>query len=151
MRSRTALPFALVAASLAACGHRSVPPAQPVSPVEADYQRECRTIAAETQRTCPLILWATSIEDVEGGVVLHLGPEAPAPAQTEARARCHRAWMARYGREMPGPLSTSGTITITAAAGAQGTDVTIRAPDPAHVAEVRSRTHESWAAHRGHP
>jgi hypothetical protein len=86
--------------------------------------------------------WAQSIEDVEGGVLLHLNASAPSPEETQRRMRCHRAWMAHDpSNAMPRcPLGSPG-IDIQAKAGAAGTDLTLTATKAEDVKEVRRRTH----------
>ncbi|MGH7285910.1 MAG: hypothetical protein ACRELY_30700 [Polyangiaceae bacterium] len=140
-------------AAFAACGssQRAAPPSSQASPpardpaIEAEYQKACAGFPDDEQRSCPLIKWATGVEDTDGGVLIHLGAVAPPPDRTARRARCHRAWMAREGHSMRGPLSAVGIISIDATAGTTGTDITLVSSDPASVADLRARTHRAFA------
>ena len=113
---------------------------------DPEYERLCAGVRPDKQATCPMGAWAQSVDDVEGGVMLHLNASAPPPAETEKRMRCHRAWMAHDpANAMPRcPLGSPG-ITITATSGSVGTDLALVATNPDDVREVRKRSHAALA------
>ena len=129
----------LVVSLAAACGG-ATPPARD-GRADPQYDSLCAGVAPEDQARCPMA-WVKSVEDVEGGIVMHLDANAPAPPELEKRMKCHRAWMAHDPKnEMPGcPLGSPG-IAISTSAGAQGSDLKLVATTEADVAEVRRRTH----------
>lgn len=133
-------------AVFAACGGPSAPAAPSTTAAVAndDYARACEGVAPQDQSRCPLMRWTKSVEDVNGGVVLHLDDQAPAAADVERRGRCHRAWMAHDPKNaMPTcPLGSPG-ITITAATTSDGTTLSLIANAPADVLEVRRRAHSA--------
>ncbi len=135
-----------VLALFVACGGPIAPVASSTTAaaVDDDYARACDGVAPQDQTRCPLMRWTKSVEDVNGGVVLHLNDQAPAPADVEKRGRCHRAWMAHDPKNaMPTcPLGSPG-ITISAAAAADGTVLSLTASAPADVEEVRRRAHSA--------
>ena len=122
-----------------ACGG-ATPPAKDAR-VDPEYDRLCAGVAPEEQARCPMA-WVKSVEDVPGGIVMHLDASAPAPPELEKRMKCHRAWMAHDSKnDMPGcPLWSPG-IEVTAKAGAPGRDLQLVATTETDVAEVRRRTH----------
>jgi hypothetical protein len=127
------------------CGAQSPPMAASVAaPTKADpdYDTLCAGVAPETQAKCPMGAWARAVDDVDGGVLLHLNASAPPPDETERDMRCHRAWMAHdAANAMPRcPLGSPG-IAIKASRGATGTDLSLLASKPEDVREVRRRAH----------
>ncbi len=139
---KRSISLAFVSALLFACAG-GTPPANGPKEAKADpeYDTLCAGVAAEDQATCPM-RWVKTVEDVEGGIVMHLGSDAPAVPELEKRMKCHRAWMAHDPKnDMPGcPLGSPG-ITVSASSGAQGPDLKLVATSPADVAEVRRRAH----------
>lgn len=138
---------ALILFVAAACGSPAAPAKEPAATTTAtggdlDYAQVCAGVAPENQARCPMGGWTQSVEDVEGGVVLHLKTSAPAPEEAQKRARCHRAWMAHDpANAMPRcPLGAPG-IVITAKAGGAGTDLFLVASKPEDTQEVRKRSH----------
>lgn len=113
---------------------------------DPEYERLCTGVAPDQQAKCPMGAWAQAVDDVEGGVLLHLNASAPAPAESQKLMRCHRAWMAHSpSNTMPRcPIGSPG-ITITATAGSGGTDLSLLASKPEDVQDVRRRTHASLA------
>ena len=137
------LAFAFV---VAACSARPRASDPSLANADPDYDRLCAGVAPEQQAKCPMGAWAQSVDDVEGGVLLHLNASAPAPGESQKLMRCHRAWMAHApANAMPRcPIGSPG-ITITAIAGSAGTDLSLLASKPEDVQEVRKRTHASLA------
>ena len=138
--------FAFVVLSIG-CSSTSLPPKEPTGSKSAaagdsEYEQLCAGVAPEHRAKCPIGAWTQSAEDIEGGVLLHLNASAPPPDETQKRMRCHRAWMAHDpSNAMPRcPLGSPG-ISISAASGGAGTNLSLIASKPEDVQEVRRRAH----------
>lgn len=134
---------------LAACGATGAPAGARSAVSHDDYEQACAGIEPKERARCPLMRWTQSVDDVEGGVLLHLNEQAPQPAEAEKRAVCHRAWMAHDpANGMPTcPLGAPG-IVIHASQGASGTDLALTASKGSEIAEVRRRAHAAYETNK---
>lgn len=101
-------------------------------------QAECHGIPADTRVTCPLLGGVASVEDIDGGVRLHLAAGTSGAAMLE-QLRCHFAFARSRGYDgMPEcPLYLRG---LDVRAGANGT-IEIVTGDAATVERLRARAH----------
>jgi hypothetical protein len=119
---------------------------------DADYAQACGDRPLAAVAVSPLRRYGIGGNDIPGGVVVLLSPEAGRPDQVLASMRCHRAWL------MLGPARANGAdeslldlanLHISAVGDPQSIAVSIIVDDPKLVPELRRRAAHELEAGAG--
>lgn len=117
-----------------AATHRSA-----AAQLQAQYDEACRDLPFETVSVSPLERYGVGGNDVPGGTLVVLRPDAGPPDRLLSEMRCHRAWMMIQRTNMADcPLDLPG-IHVSARGDTDAIEVTITIANPALVPELRRR------------